>query len=224
MFHDAQSTERQMCGHILLVYEFKLFHFTQVGPQTNQGTLSSFTLILHGTKDRPAYLNDGPRRYNQDYNRVHKKVSGFKFFFFVGLSLAWVVAGGEEEGGECYCLPGQQSSSDNTAGNNTVALNKKNEFLTPRYFNKVLSKVKRNSVNNCYLFKVRNVCDGWPLWLLVSGLSLLPPPQKKEFYANGQSRCCITTLCHFVRSCFYTNSTVVVALRNHFSNTLYFID
>ena len=49
-----------------------------MGPQTNQGTLSSFSLILHGTKDRPAYLNDGPRRYNQDYNRVHKKVSVFR--------------------------------------------------------------------------------------------------------------------------------------------------
>jgi len=94
IYHDARSPERQLCGHILLLYDFELFYFTQVGPQTNQGTLSSFTLILHGTKDRPAYLNDGPRRYNQDYNRVQKKVSGLKIIFFVGLSLVWAVAGG----------------------------------------------------------------------------------------------------------------------------------
>ncbi|XP_021936626.1 neuroendocrine convertase 1-like isoform X4 [Zootermopsis nevadensis] len=54
----------------------------EVGPESNRGTLASFTLILHGTKARPAYLDNGPRRYNQDYNRVHKKVSVFKILVF----------------------------------------------------------------------------------------------------------------------------------------------
>ncbi|XP_023717967.1 neuroendocrine convertase 1 isoform X2 [Cryptotermes secundus] len=47
----------------------------QVGPESNRGHLGSFTLVLHGTKERPAYLDNGPRRYNQDYNRVHKKTA-----------------------------------------------------------------------------------------------------------------------------------------------------
>lgn len=47
----------------------------EVGPESNRGHLGSFTLILHGTKERPAYLDNGPRRYNQDYNRVHKKTA-----------------------------------------------------------------------------------------------------------------------------------------------------
>jgi hypothetical protein len=58
------------------------FIFSQVGPETNRGNLSSFILILHGTKEPPAYLDNGPRRYNQDYNKVHKKVSVFKTVVF----------------------------------------------------------------------------------------------------------------------------------------------
>jgi hypothetical protein len=112
-----------VCRYILLAYEVKLFNFAQVGPQTNKGTLSSFTLILHGTKDRPAYLNDGPRRYNQDYNSVHKKVSGSKTYS-VGLSLAWGVAWGGEEGLDDSASVGSRVQGT-AEGKYSAALNKK---------------------------------------------------------------------------------------------------
>ncbi|KAJ9600056.1 hypothetical protein L9F63_009647, partial [Diploptera punctata] len=53
----------------------------KVGPKSNKGNLASFTLILHGTKQRPAYLKNGPRKYNEDYNRIHKKQFAFDSCF-----------------------------------------------------------------------------------------------------------------------------------------------
>jgi hypothetical protein len=114
---------------MLLIYDVKLFNFPQVGPQTNTGTLSSFTLILHGTKDRPAYLNDGPRRYNEDYNGVHKKVSGSKPYS-VGLSLLWGEAGGGEERANDTASVGSRIQGT-AEGNKRAALNTKKLTFCP---------------------------------------------------------------------------------------------
>nr|CAD7452615.1 unnamed protein product [Timema tahoe] len=46
-----------------------------VGLPTFQGQLGKFTLHLHGSKEMPTYLSQGPRKYNEDYNRVHKKTA-----------------------------------------------------------------------------------------------------------------------------------------------------
>lgn len=42
----------------------------------NNGTIGAFTLILHGTVQIPDYRRNGPRIYNEDYNRIRKTVSG----------------------------------------------------------------------------------------------------------------------------------------------------
>ena len=47
----------------------------QTGPEENNGTIKAFTLILHGTRRMPAYRKNGPRIYNQDYNRIRNIVS-----------------------------------------------------------------------------------------------------------------------------------------------------
>lgn len=42
----------------------------EIGPGENNGTIKAFTLILHGTRRVPEYRRNGPRIYNQDYNRI----------------------------------------------------------------------------------------------------------------------------------------------------------
>ncbi|XP_036141691.1 neuroendocrine convertase 1 isoform X2 [Monomorium pharaonis] len=44
----------------------------EVGPEWNNGTVGIFTLILHGTMQIPVYRRNGPRIYNDDYNRMRK--------------------------------------------------------------------------------------------------------------------------------------------------------
>lgn len=45
------------------------------GPSTRTGLIGKFTLYLHGTEEAPKYLENGPRKYNLDYNRVHRKMA-----------------------------------------------------------------------------------------------------------------------------------------------------
>ncbi|XP_068980359.1 neuroendocrine convertase 1-like isoform X1 [Bombus flavifrons] len=42
----------------------------EIGPKENNGTIETFTLVLHGTRKMPEYRKNGPRIYNQDYNRM----------------------------------------------------------------------------------------------------------------------------------------------------------
>ncbi|XP_043523370.1 neuroendocrine convertase 1-like isoform X1 [Frieseomelitta varia] len=42
----------------------------EIGPEENNGTIKAFTLILHGTRRMPGYRKNGPRIYNQDYNKI----------------------------------------------------------------------------------------------------------------------------------------------------------
>ncbi|XP_071564002.1 neuroendocrine convertase 1 [Temnothorax nylanderi] len=44
----------------------------EIGPERNNGTIEAFTLILHGTVQIPLYRRNGPRIYNEDYNRIRK--------------------------------------------------------------------------------------------------------------------------------------------------------
>lgn len=46
-----------------------IFACLQTGSKQNYGTIGEFTLILHGTEQIPAYRRNGPRIYNEDYNR-----------------------------------------------------------------------------------------------------------------------------------------------------------
>ncbi|KAH0949128.1 hypothetical protein HN011_011250, partial [Eciton burchellii] len=46
--------------------------FDGIGPEQNNGTIGAFTLILHGTVQIPAYRRNGPRIYNEEYNRIRK--------------------------------------------------------------------------------------------------------------------------------------------------------
>lgn len=52
-----------------------IFACFQIGPGRNNGTIGAFTLILHGTAQMPEYRRNGPRIYNEDYNRIRKTVS-----------------------------------------------------------------------------------------------------------------------------------------------------
>ncbi|CAK9819682.1 Neuroendocrine convertase 1 [Anthophora quadrimaculata] len=47
----------------------------EIGPEENTGRIEAFTLILHGTRNIPEYRKNGPRVYNQNYNRIRKAVS-----------------------------------------------------------------------------------------------------------------------------------------------------
>ncbi|OAD61081.1 Neuroendocrine convertase 1 [Eufriesea mexicana] len=42
----------------------------EIGPRENNGTIDAFSLVLHGTREMPRYRKNGPRIYNQDYNRI----------------------------------------------------------------------------------------------------------------------------------------------------------
>ncbi|XP_076240659.1 neuroendocrine convertase 1 isoform X2 [Calliopsis andreniformis] len=44
----------------------------EIGPRGNNGTMKAFALILHGTREMPEYRRNGPRIYNQEYNRIRK--------------------------------------------------------------------------------------------------------------------------------------------------------
>ncbi|XP_029036120.2 neuroendocrine convertase 1-like [Osmia bicornis bicornis] len=44
----------------------------EIGPKENNGTIEAFALILHGTREPPEYRKNGPRIYDQDYNRIRK--------------------------------------------------------------------------------------------------------------------------------------------------------
>ncbi|XP_054009670.1 neuroendocrine convertase 1-like [Hylaeus anthracinus] len=44
----------------------------EIGPAGNSGTMGTFALILHGTSEMPRYRENGPRIYNQRYNRLRK--------------------------------------------------------------------------------------------------------------------------------------------------------
>nr|XP_034178752.1 neuroendocrine convertase 1-like isoform X1 [Osmia lignaria]XP_034178753.1 neuroendocrine convertase 1-like isoform X1 [Osmia lignaria] len=44
----------------------------EIGPKENNGTIEAFALILHGTREPPEYRKNGPRIYDQNYNRIRK--------------------------------------------------------------------------------------------------------------------------------------------------------
>ncbi|CAL7950535.1 unnamed protein product [Xylocopa violacea] len=44
----------------------------EIGPRENKGTIEASALILHGSNETPEYRRNGPRVYNQDYNRIRK--------------------------------------------------------------------------------------------------------------------------------------------------------
>ncbi|KAL6263420.1 hypothetical protein P5V15_006211 [Pogonomyrmex californicus] len=50
----------------------------EIGPEQNNGTIGTFTLILHGTVQVPVYRRNGPRIYNEDYNRIRKTYDAMK--------------------------------------------------------------------------------------------------------------------------------------------------
>ncbi|XP_032671139.1 neuroendocrine convertase 1-like isoform X1 [Odontomachus brunneus] len=52
--------------------------FDEIGPVQNNGTIGAFTLTLHGTAQIPNYRRNGPRVYNEDYNRIHKTYNMFE--------------------------------------------------------------------------------------------------------------------------------------------------
>ncbi|EZA51977.1 Neuroendocrine convertase, partial [Ooceraea biroi] len=54
--------------------------FDEIGPEQNNGTIGVFTLILHGTTQIPAYRRNGPRIYNEEYNRIRKTVRNAALF------------------------------------------------------------------------------------------------------------------------------------------------
>ncbi|XP_019768309.2 neuroendocrine convertase 1 [Dendroctonus ponderosae] len=46
------------------------------GPEGNVGYIGETTLILRGTDEPPFHMLNGPRNYNEDYNRIHNRVGG----------------------------------------------------------------------------------------------------------------------------------------------------
>ncbi|CAH1107633.1 unnamed protein product [Psylliodes chrysocephalus] len=42
--------------------------------EQNIGTIGDITLVLHGTKQLPYHLREGPRNYNENYNRIQNRV------------------------------------------------------------------------------------------------------------------------------------------------------
>ncbi|XP_060527002.1 neuroendocrine convertase 1-like [Cylas formicarius] len=54
-----------------------------IGPEDNVGEIGRTILILHGTKEPPAHMYNGPRDYNLNYNRIHNRVGdAFKTKFY----------------------------------------------------------------------------------------------------------------------------------------------
>lgn len=50
-----------------------------MGPEENTGDVEEAVLILRGTNEPPAHMFNGPRNYNEDYNRIHNRVGAAKF-------------------------------------------------------------------------------------------------------------------------------------------------
>lgn len=71
------------CIYVLYICIY-VFASKQIGPKENNGTIETFTLVLHGTRKMPEYRKNGPRIYNQDYNRMQNIVSIIEF---IGLSM-----------------------------------------------------------------------------------------------------------------------------------------
>ncbi|XP_076624552.1 neuroendocrine convertase 1 [Colletes latitarsis] len=51
--------------------------FDEIGPTGNNGTVKDFALILHGTREMPRYRENGPRVYDQKYNRLRETNESF---------------------------------------------------------------------------------------------------------------------------------------------------
>lgn len=53
-------------ANINAYYQFiHIFEF-QIGPETNTGRVGPLTLILHGTKEKPHYMNEARRKYSDE--------------------------------------------------------------------------------------------------------------------------------------------------------------
>ena len=53
----------------------------QVGPEGNVGLVTEAVLDLHGTREVPAYMKNGARNYNLDYNRVHNTFGAYDEYY-----------------------------------------------------------------------------------------------------------------------------------------------
>ncbi|KAF7266987.1 hypothetical protein GWI33_019767 [Rhynchophorus ferrugineus] len=49
------------------------------GPEENVGNIGESVLILRGTKKPPVHMMNGPRNYNEDYNRIHNRMGDVKY-------------------------------------------------------------------------------------------------------------------------------------------------
>ncbi|XP_076260552.1 neuroendocrine convertase 1-like [Rhynchophorus ferrugineus] len=49
------------------------------GPEENVGNVGESVLILRGTKKPPVHMMNGPRNYNEDYNRIHNRMGDVKY-------------------------------------------------------------------------------------------------------------------------------------------------
>ncbi|CAG9766656.1 unnamed protein product [Ceutorhynchus assimilis] len=50
------------------------------GPEGNSGFIGDTTLILRGTKEPPGHMANGPRNYNEDYNRIHNRMGAVRIY------------------------------------------------------------------------------------------------------------------------------------------------
>ncbi|KAJ3640863.1 hypothetical protein Zmor_027398 [Zophobas morio] len=53
----------------------------EVGPEGNVGLVTEAVLDLHGTREVPAYMKNGARNYNLDYNRVHNTFGAYDEYY-----------------------------------------------------------------------------------------------------------------------------------------------
>ncbi|XP_053611965.1 neuroendocrine convertase 1-like isoform X2 [Plodia interpunctella] len=45
--------------------------------EDNRGEVGSLTLVIHGTKEMPEHMKDGPRKYNDEYNKYDEETTYF---------------------------------------------------------------------------------------------------------------------------------------------------
>ena len=78
-------------------------------------------------------------------------------------------------------------TAESRDGQNEYFKLKKVDFMGWIHF-KLTSKIKRNSINGCKLFKVPDFCYRWPLWLLIPHATKLSNATVKTPYlANTAS-------------------------------------
>lgn len=68
--HKSYPEFKILIGNHPSVNEFQF----QIGKASQIGKMGLFQLILHGTKNQPMYRANGPRKYDEEYNRIHRKV------------------------------------------------------------------------------------------------------------------------------------------------------